>query len=86
VFSASPVPEPSTIALLLAGAIALLACAWRRRASRKLLAVVWFLGLAGAACAATPGQLLLSIHSPGTAYSGFGHGLSVSGNEIAIGA
>ena len=88
-FRVASVPEPSTLALLLAGAVALLACTWRRRASRKLLAVVsvvWFMGLAGAACAATPGQLLLSIPSPGPAYSGFGHGLSVSGNEIAIGA
>ncbi len=61
-FRVASVPEPSTLALLLAGAVALLACTWRRRASRKLLAVVsvvWFMGLAGAACAATPGQLLL---------------------------
>jgi hypothetical protein len=35
---------------------------------------------------AAPGDLLMTIHSPSPLYTGFGHGLSVSGNEIAIGA
>ena len=42
---AASVPEPSTSAILLAGAIGLLACAWRRRASRSSIACLAVLAL-----------------------------------------
>lgn len=43
-------------------------------------------GLGAAVSAAAPGELLLTIHSPGRLYGGFGHSLSVNGDEIVIGA